>query len=307
MFLSLNGSTQKYLADLARTQETLQDAQGQVGSGFRIQRPSDDPAAIGHLFETQSAISRNQQILDNLGSVKTEVGAADGGLQQAIQYIENAVSMAAQGSSTVTTAAGRAALAQQVAGLQQALVGVSRTTINGRYIFSGDQDGQAAYEYDANQPLGVQRLLTAPSTRVIQAADGTTFDVARTAGEIFDPRDANDDPAPGNAFAALQNLLTALNNNDPIAVAQASDELKAAGTHLNSQLAFYGSVETRIQNATDLAERFQTQQAADLKNVRDADIPALAAQLSQGQVQLQATLSVEATIAQTKNLFNYLA
>ena len=66
-------------------------------------------------------------------------------------------------------------------------------------------------------------------------------------------------------------------------------------------------VENRVQDATDLAQKFQTQQQAELSQIRDADIPSVAAQLTQLQVQQQAALSVEANVAQMKNLFNYLA
>ena len=58
--------------------------------------------------------------------------------------------------------------------------------MNGRYIFSGDQDSQASYAFDSTQPEGVQQLLTGSSTRMIQSVDGTSFAVALTAQQIFD-------------------------------------------------------------------------------------------------------------------------
>ena len=55
-----------------------------------------------------------------------------------------------------------------------------------------------------------------------------------------------------------------------------------------------------------LAQKFQTQQQAELSNLRDADIPSVALQLSQAQLGQQAALSAEANIVQSKNLFSYL-
>jgi flagellin-like hook-associated protein FlgL len=43
MFPNISGTTQQYLADLARTETQLQQAQGQISSGYRLQQPSDDP------------------------------------------------------------------------------------------------------------------------------------------------------------------------------------------------------------------------------------------------------------------------
>jgi flagellar hook-associated protein 3 FlgL len=300
MFPNISGTTQQYLADLERNQSQLQTAQSQVSSGLRVSKPSDDPAAIAEILQTQAAISRNTQIQTNLGSVKTEVDTADSVLQTAVQAVENAISLAAQGTGTTATADVRATLAQQVSGLQQTLVGISATTVNGRYIFSGDQDNQAPYQLDASQPNGVKQTVTGAATRVIQSADGTSFAVAKTAQDIFDSPSAS-------VFAAMQALATALTNNDQPGIAAASDSLKTADTHLNGQLAFYGTVENRVQDATDLAQKFQTQQQTELSQVRDADIPTVATQLSQLQIEQQASMQVEATVSQMKNLFSFLA
>jgi flagellar hook-associated protein 3 FlgL len=296
-----------YLADLERNQTQLQQAQGQVSSGLRVQHASDDPAAIAEILQTQAAISRNRQIQSNLGGVSTEVNTADSALQSAVQAVENAISLAAQGATSTTSANTRAALAQQVGGLQQTLVGISATAVNGHYIFSGDQDSQAPYQLDPTQPNGVKQVVTSSATRVIQSVDGTSFAVAKTAQDIFDARNADGTPAAGNVFAAVQALQTALTNNDTAGIAAASDSLKTADSYLNSQLAFYGEVENQVQSATDLAQKFQTQQQTELSQVSDADIPTIATEITQLQVQQQAAMSVEANVAQMKNLFSFLA
>jgi flagellar hook-associated protein 3 FlgL len=301
MLPSVSGTTQQYLADLERNQLQLQQAETEISSGLQVQQPSDDPAAIAEISETQAAIAGNTQIQSNLSEVTTEANTADSVLQTAVQALESAISLAAEGATATATPASQAALAQQVSGLQQTLVGISRTTVNGRYIFSGDQDTQPAYQLDSSQPNGVQQLLGAPATRVIQSVDGTSIAVAKTASDIFDAPDGN------GVFTAINSLLMALNNNDQAGITQASTALKSASVYLNGQLAFYGSVENRLQEATDLAQKFQTQQQTQLSQLQDADIPKVATQLTQLQVEQQASESVESNIAQMKNLFSYLA
>jgi len=306
MVLNINGATQSYLADLNRTQQQLNQAQAEVTSGFRVQNPSDDPGAVASILQVQTDIGTNQQVQSNLGSVKNELGTADSALQSAVQLVENAVTLAAQGANSTTTADDRANIAQQVAGLQQTLVGISQTTVNGRYIFSGDQDTSPAYQLDSTQPDGVKQLISAPATRVIVDPTGTAISVAKTAQELFDARNSDGTPADGNVFAALNSLLTALNNNDQAGITQAATSLKSADTYLNQQVAFYGEAENRVAAASDLAQKFQTQQQSQLSNLRDADIPAVALQLSQAQLDQQAALSAESKIMQTPNLFSYL-
>jgi flagellar hook-associated protein 3 FlgL len=307
MFPNISGTTQQYLADLNRTETQLQQATTQISSGIAVQQPSDNPAAVAEILQIESALANNKQIQSNMTSVTAEVNTADSALQSAIQEVTNAITLATQGASTTQTADSRAALAQQVSGIQQALVGIAQTQVNGSYIFSGDQDTQAPYELDSSQPEGVQQLVTGSSTRTIQSVDGTSFAVALTAQQIFDARNADGTAASGNVFAAVQNLMTALTNNDTTGISTAVDSLQSASSYLNNQLQFYGEVENRVTEATTLATKFQTQQTTELSSLQDTDVATTATELSQLQVQQQASMSVESNLEQMKNLFSYLA
>src|ERR1700729_4120928 len=136
MILNISGATQAYLANLLGIQQQINQSSAEVSSGLAVTKPSDDPAAISEILQTQANIAQNQQIQANLNNASNEVQTADSALQSAIQAAE------------------RANLAQQVAGLQQTLVGISQTTYNGSYIFSGDQDTGPAYQLDPSQPDG---------------------------------------------------------------------------------------------------------------------------------------------------------
>jgi len=307
MFPSISGATQQYLANPNQTETQLQQATAEISSGIAVEQPSDNPAAISEILQTETAISNNKQIQSNLSNASTEVNTADSALQTAVQAVQNAISLAAQGASSTVSADTRATLAQQVAGIQQTLVGIAQTTVNGSYIFSGDQDTQPPYQLDPSQPEGVLQLVTGSSTRTIQSVDGTSFAVALTAQQIFDAKNPDGTPASGNVFAAIQNLETALTNNDTAGITAAADSLQSASSYLNDQLAFYGEVENRVTEATDLAQKFQTQQQTELSNLQDTDVAATATELSQLQVQQEASMSAEANIQQMKNLFSYLA
>ena len=305
MFPTISGASMQYLDDLNRTQEQLNQTQAQVTSGKRVEQASDAPADIPEILQLQSNLAQDQQVQTNLGSAGTEVSAADTALQSVISLISQAQSLAAEGASSNVSAATRADLATSVTGLQAELVTLSQTQVNGRYIFSGDQDTQPAYQLDPTQPEGVQQLLTAPATRTITDASGTAIAVALTASQIFDPQSAGA-PASGNTFAAVNDLLTALQNNDQAGIATAANELQSANDYVNQQLTFYGAAENRISDATTLAQKFQTQMTSDLGALQDTDIPTAAA-LSQEQLQMQAATSAEASILQMKSIFYYLA
>ena len=307
MYPISSGATAAYLANLEKIEGEMEQAQSQVSSGLRVQQPADDPSEIAEILEVQSQITENQQEQTNLKSVQTELSGADSALETAVQALGSAISLGTEGANSTATADERANLAQQVAAIQQSLVGISQTTVDGRYIFSGDQDAQPAYELDPSQPEGVQQLISVPATRKIVDAAGQSISVDETAQEIFDERNSDGTPGAGNVFAAINSLLTALQNNDQDGITQAVGMLQSADQYLNDQLASYGASENRVTNSLDLAQQFQTQEQSELSNLQDADVPTVAVQLNQEQVQEQAALSVESSLLQNKNLFSYIA
>jgi flagellin-like hook-associated protein FlgL len=130
---------------------------------------------------------------------------------------------------------------------------------------------------------------------------------ALTAQQIFDAQDSNGNPTAGNVFNAINQLLTGLQNNDQTAITNSASALQSASVYLNQQLEFYGETADRLQSASDLAQKFLTNEQASLGQVQDANIPAAALTLTQATTEEQAALSVEAKIQQQPDLFSLLA
>jgi flagellar hook-associated protein 3 FlgL len=305
MDLNIKSSTNQYLNDLSNIQRQMAKAQTEVSSGLRVQQASDDPAAIETIFQTQTAVAMNQQTQSNLGSAQTEISAADTALQSSISVVQTVLTVAAQAASSNMSAQDRLNLVDQVSALQQTLVSLSQTMVNGRYIFSGDQNTLPSYQVDPTQPEGVQQLLVTSATRTIADANGAPIAIARTAQQIFDPQ-AGGAPAQGNTFAAVNLLLTALQSNTPAGITQATDDLKAAGDYLNNQLSFYGAAESRVSDALSLSQKFQIQEKTNLGQVQNADLASVALQLTQTATEQQAALAVAAKLQQMPTLLSLL-
>ncbi len=301
------GPTQKFLDDLSRTQTEMNNLQSQVTSGLRVSKPSDDPGALAAIQQSQARISQLQQSQSNLGELQTELNVGDSTLQNALKALDSAVSLASQSSNTLGNPVAISNLLAQAQGIQQTLVSLSATTSGGRYIFSGDLDQQALYVLDNTQPTGVRLVTPATSTRVVTDANGSQVWLARTATDIFDARNPDNTVASGNVFAAINSLVTALQNNDSTAAQASITSLKAASDHLNQELGYYGVGENRAADALDAAAKSVTTEQQNLSGLRDTDVAAAAVQLSQGSVQQQAALSARANIAKLPNLFDFLA
>lgn len=287
-----------FLNGLADLQARQLQTQKELSSGIRVSSAADDPSATHALVNLGSALATAQTYQTNLGNVQAEASAADTAIGSAIGLIQSAQSLATRGASTTTTAAERQSFAAAVQTIQQQLVALANTNVGGRFIFGGDQDQSAPYQYNAASATGVDALTAAPATRTIVNPGAQTVYQSSTAGTIFD--------ASGNsAFAALQSLQTALQNNDPAGVAGVLSSLGSVASWLNQQQAAYGSSEQRLAAEQNSVGTQITSIQTSIGSLRDANIAQDATDLTQESTSQQAALAAQAAIPR-KSLFDYL-
>ncbi len=305
MITGLNASNGQFITSVDLLQTQLNNAENALSTGLRVRQASDAPQQVGDIFQARADLSGFNQTIQNLNVIKAQVDTGDSSVQSAVQLLQNAVTLGAQGAGTTATQAQRNSLATQVQSVISQLVGLSATQVNGVYIFSGDASGLQPYQVNPASATGVDRLVTAQATQQIADPTGVTFQTGMTAQDLFDKRDSSDNPAPENAFAALNNLQLALQAGDTTAIATAIASLQTASTHLDQQLGFYGAAQNRIASAIDLAQKFQVQTQTLLSSLQDTDVPAVAVQVTQASTALNAAMAAQAR-RPTTTLFDYL-
>jgi flagellar hook-associated protein 3 FlgL len=301
MISSLNPSAQQFLINLNQINQQMQQAETELSTGLSVNQASDAPDKISSILQARASLSSTQQVNTDLVQTNTEVNSGEQAMESAVQLFDQVQTLGTEGNTSTATASSNAQLGQQVGSILQQMVGLANTQSGGRYLFSGDSDQQQPYSIDTTQnPPVVSIYQGSASTRVAQSPDGSTFPVALTAQTIFD----SSDPA-SNAFSSIENLATALNNNDAAGIQTAVAGLSNVGDYLNQQLAFYGTTQDTVQNATTYGQTLQTQLQTQLSNLEDADSAAAIEQLTQAQTQDQAALQSEALLPRT-SLFNFL-
>ncbi len=303
--LNISPPSQIFLSNLARLQNATNQAQEQLSSGFKVQAPSDAPDQISELLQLEANLQSNTQVTTNLSTVKAQVDSGESALSNAVLLTQQAVSLGAQGASSTQTASARQTLGQQVQDILSQLVGISNTTVAGKYIFSGDSSNSSSYQVDSTSTTGVDRLITTQASQQIQDTNGATFPISETAQTIFDHRNPDDSLAPDNLFAAVSGLQTALANNDTAGISTALASLHTAADYLNSQQAFYGTVQDRVASATTTGQSQSVSLQAQIALIRDADPTQAAIELTAGQTDLSAAYGAEAKLPKT-SLFDYL-
>jgi flagellar hook-associated protein 3 FlgL len=300
MIPSLDPSGQQFLNQVNRISQRMETAQRRIATGLRLGRVSDDPDRIPALLQARADLAAAGQVQANLGRIKAEVDAGERALQSAVQLLERARTLAAQGATATQTPESRAALAAEIGSLLEQLVGLAGTQVEGRFIFSGDADRTVPYTIDLAQSPPVSAYLGSPGTRLAQHPNGTTFSLGRTAQEIFDSATPET-----NAFRTLEGLREALLANDEDAVRAALDGLKLVEDHVNIQLARYGTAQNKIAEANEYAESVRVRLQTLIAETEEADLSAAILELNQAQIQQQAALSARASLPR-RTLFDYL-
>src|ERR1019366_7084211 len=151
MISNLSPSNEAFMANMDRVQRTVSDAILQTSSGKRVNVASDAPDAIDAILQLRTDQVHNSQIQANLGVAQADANAADSALSSATQLMDRATVLATQGANFTVDATGRQSIAGEVESLLDQMTAISNTTVQGRYIFGGDQDGTPPYSVDLTQ------------------------------------------------------------------------------------------------------------------------------------------------------------
>lgn len=301
MIRRLDPDTLRFLVDLEAQARRTAKAQRELSSGKRLLNPSDDPDNVRLLVALRTELSRVVQLKVDLGRIQSEVDTVDQGLQRAVEVMERAQVLAASGATATATEQQRKILAEEVRSLMEQMVSISQLSLGGRYVFSGDLDNVAPFTIDWSQPDPVSPYQGGPATRQAIHPTGPTFPIARSGEEIFDNPDPNK-----NVFDALNELRLALENNDQQGVLAVIPRLQSATEHLNTQLAYYGTVRNAVDSAKEFAAQHELELRARLSELADADTVQAILEMNQGRYQQEVSLATKAK-NQPLSLFDFLA
>lgn len=136
-------------ATMNRNTETVARLQSQIGSGLRIQLPSDDPIASGRLLRIQREQASLGQYTTTIGKVSDNLKIQEVHLQSsadALGSVRDLLLWASNGNNSGKDLSG---MATQLSGLEQSLVSFFNARDEaGNYLFSGTQSDTPAVTFD---------------------------------------------------------------------------------------------------------------------------------------------------------------
>lgn len=199
-------------------QATITNLASELSSGLSLNKPSDDPLEIGQALALNNGIA--QENTDGTISLiaSNQLSTTDGALSQLTDILQQANTLAVEGSSDLVSPSDLKNMGDQVNQLLGEAIGIANTQYAGKYIFGGTSvTEQGPVIAVGNPPTGVQ--LTGNNQVITQDfSNGQTLQLSTSLQQAFNTGAADGSPS---VFQALINLRDAL-QGDSIAALSAN-------------------------------------------------------------------------------------
>jgi flagellar hook-associated protein 3 FlgL len=284
------------VAEIAQTQQQLNQADQEIASGRTINQPSDNPAGTAALILNHAAQSQADTFQMNTSNLQDRLQTADSALNAAVTAVNQAISLGVEAGNSDLSDSDRQAIVSQLSGIQQQLVSIGNTSYSGTYLFAGSAVETQPFTLDATAAAGVTyNGNNATVSAEINNGDSVATNVPGS--QLF----LN---SSGSLFGSLQRMITAIQSNSGIAAA--STAFGAAATEFDSQRVAYGSTLTQLQSTNTLLSAEQTQLSTQENTIDAADLAQATSTFSQASISYQSLIEAESEILKLPNLLTYL-
>ena len=296
MRVTLNTMTESLVRYLNAQNEALYDRQTIIASQKRINKPSDDPIAMGKILDyrqTQNSIDQYQANIQNgltrLDFTETTLSLVD----DLLQVVRSIGQTEADG-----TIESRQWAAEEVKMLYDQILDLANSKWNNHYIFSGYQTKTAPFSRDDslattfdrytvayNGDAGDARYIGAHNTEVTINADGRPLFHDAAGGGV-------------NIFDALRDLIVGLENDDTDAISAQSGMLDQARTQINNIRAANPTIYYQLELTEKHWQNYKPKIQDLLASQEDADITKAVVELQSIELAYQTILATTARIIQ---------
>jgi flagellar hook-associated protein 3 FlgL len=271
------GNVQAGLERIAKLQENLT-------SGKALNRPSDSPTGVTTALTVRSGINATNQYARNADDATAWLGTADSAMASAGDILQRVRNLTLQGASAGSAdPAARSAIATEVKGLRDSLLGVANTTYLGRPVFGGTVDGTVAFApsgtYVGDDGTVTRRLSDAVTVRVDSPGKAAFGEGATSVFAVLD---------------AVASHLT----DDPSALAADLGTLDTALSAVLTQRTAAGTRYARAENHQQVSQDTLLALQSTLSEVENIDLPATILELQLQQTAYQSALSATAKVLQ---------
>jgi flagellar hook-associated protein 3 FlgL len=267
------------LATEARTSQQMYNLTQEASSGYKVNAPSDDPAAYASIVSLDSKIA----ILGARGTAATQasndLSTADDVLSSASDVLVQAKQTALEMSNGTVDPTSRAAAAATIDGLSQSLLAIANTQGSNGYLFGGTATGAPPFGATGN-------FVGNSGTTQIEVADGVTAQTNVSGAAAFTAAGGRD------IFADLQALSSALTSNNLPGITAGISNLASDNSQIIAARVSAGELGDRLQSSSTVIANATTEEQTQLADTQDADVAQVYSEFEASQTSYESALSV---------------
>lgn len=292
-----NMMNSQLLLNLNRNARTMNDTQLQLSSGRKINKPSDDPVGITYSLRYRAELSSNEQYTKNVDSALSWLDYNDTVLGQAGDVVQKIRELTVQASTGTNPQSALDSINAEVMQLKEQLVDIGNSTLNGKYIFNGEQYTTKPYDFakGVDGTYDVSKAITTDTGQIqFIVGEGVRLPISTTGNDVFGNTGDAD-----NLFAIINNLSTGLKTGDLTAI---SGQLNVIDTRMESILTARSEIGAKTNRVELMQERLSDLNVnlTDLQaKTEDADYEGLIMESKIQENIYNASLSVGAKIIST--------
>ncbi|MEW6260172.1 MAG: flagellar hook-associated protein FlgL [Thermodesulfobacteriota bacterium] len=278
---------------ISRNAEGVYRLQEAISTGKRVNRPSDDPAAIGRIAEYRKALASIEQYSRNIGNAQTELNLAESNLTEVTEQVTRVKEILLAQVTDTATADTRRIAAEEIRQIRDSILQLANGKIGDRYLFGGTQSSKPPYDPSSDPPEfqgndGEFSTMIAPGVTMTTNANG----------KMAFSRDVD-------TVKLLTDVMTALQSDDIETVRGYLGSVDQAMNQAIDARADIGVKLGRLDTTAGYWDSVQLNITQSLSNVEDVDMTEAIAQLNSWQTAYEASLAVSAKVFQ-QSLVDFL-
>lgn len=267
---------------IQQAQSRVMETTEQISSGYRVNRPSDDPVASAQIMDLLSTQRHLQQYNQSITQARAWSVASEGSISQGLEIYQRARDLTLQATNATASATDRQAIVTELTSMVDSVKMLGNSKVGNDFIFSGAKASTPAYA------MGTSDIYQGDSTSIKrEISPGNQMGINLVAKDFF-----GDDTQ--GLIKTLRDLASNISTGTSASLQaarttnlQGLDAASTAMTNAQSQLG-------ETQNRLDFHESRLTDMAGSndqlLSMLRDTDLAQASANYAQRQSALNAAL-----------------
>ena len=277
--------------NLAKTSTTLNQLYVKSSTGVAVEKASDDPASVRTIISSRSAMVIGDRYIENCEHVQDSLSTAETSMDSIIDLMDRAKEIAVASANDSLSESDLNTYISEVTQLQENLLDLANTQVDGKYIFAGYNDQNIPFSGSPVVYNGTD------DHQMIEVSSGISVASNITGSELFTD--------PVDIFATLDDLKTALQGGDKTTISSQLTSIEDAAEQVRTQQSSLGNTSARMDDIIAVHESSQLLLDSKLSRAEDADLTDVLSEVSKMETALEATMKVTARVS-SLNLFDYL-